>query len=864
MELLKCPLCPNIFDSVLLLRKHLKPRNHKGVWDMPMSCKQSRCHSTASGVSSFMRHVRLRHVDDDNSTFHIDDSSEQRRPVDHMETDEPVDPGLPPAGTPVIAATVTPVGADTVAPEPVVETVAEPFVAPVAPAIVPAGLTLQLMKEKMSREMFEMILSLRGKENVPLSLSVEFVAFVKSFTNTLIDETCSLAENHFAEQFGASDVSIASFTETLKSLLSIFDSFKSENRIRQLSENHARFVAPQSFPLGVRVDSVITSEGPVCVSRTNVAQYVPISKTLKSLLINDPLFLDMLISSYSVQCETGVYSKFQDGSKYKGHPIVAGGDKLVVHIQLYSDGLGLTNLASPSATNHNSTMFYFLVLNMPPKYYAALSNIHLVAMCNSSDLKYENGQDVLLNAIVDDLSDLETDGFEVEIPSRGTYKVLALLTQFTGDNLSMNQIFGLTESFAHDFFCSLCYCTRDEAQNLFDEKSFCLRTPELYLIDIEELKFLRPNQSNVRGVKRFCVFNRLKFFHIMENWINDCMHTCLQGIIPYVCGLVIKTLVTQKLLTVDEVNDEISKIFTRLNIDKKNKPGSIKDDGKHGISFKMSAAQLWAFMRYFPSSCSHRIPQENEYWNLIILLSEIIDIVMAPKLRDSTLLYFEYLYVSFLEKFKRLYPTASVRPKMHFLIHLPTIVRKNGPMRTFWAMNYERLNGKIKAPAHIMQNYRNPQYTLAYRRQCAVIKPSYCYKDSVIIHSSLEMQVSSFPNSIDISSYFDVSAIFVTDCVIKNGTEYKKHFFLVLEKIDRGFIFGKIEAIVFENKDDPVFLMNYYCTKQFDHHSFCYEIERLYPSVSRLGRVKDLLDFHPLDAFYKDNRLFIRLKYFLF
>ncbi len=190
-----------------------------------------------------------------------------------METDESVDPGLPPAGTPVIASSVTPVEVDTVAPEPVVETVAEPFFTPVAPVIVPAGLTLQLIKEKMSREMFEMILSLRGKGNVPLSLSVDFVAFVKSFTNTLIDEMCSLAENHFAEQSGASDVLIASFTETLKSLLGIFDSFKSENRIRKLSENHARFVAPQSFPLGVRVDSVITSEGPVCVSRTNAAHF---------------------------------------------------------------------------------------------------------------------------------------------------------------------------------------------------------------------------------------------------------------------------------------------------------------------------------------------------------------------------------------------------------------------------------------------------------------------------------------------------------------------------------------------------------------------------------------------------------------
>ena len=51
-------------------------------------------------------------------------------------------------------------------------------------------------------------------------------------------------------------------------------------------------------------------------------------------------------------------------------------------------------------------MFYFIILDMPPSYYADLSHIHLIAMCNSNDLKSENGLDFLLNAIVEDLSDL--------------------------------------------------------------------------------------------------------------------------------------------------------------------------------------------------------------------------------------------------------------------------------------------------------------------------------------------------------------------------------------------------------------------------------------------------------------------------
>ena len=47
-------------------------------------------------------------------------------------------------------------------------------------------------------------------------------------------------------------------------------------------------------------------------------------------------------------------------------------------------------------------------------------------------------------------------------------------------------------------------------------------------------------------------------------------------------------------------------------------------------------------------------------------------------------------------------------PKMHFLLHFPKIVQKNGPMPTMWAMNYERLNRTIKAPAKIITQLQEP------------------------------------------------------------------------------------------------------------------------------------------------------------
>jgi hypothetical protein len=103
------------------------------------------------------------------------------------------------------------------------------------------------------------------------------------------------------------------------------------------------------------------------------------------------------------------------------------------------------------------------------------------------------------------------------------------------------------------------------------------------------------------------------------------------------------------------------------------------------------------------------------------MLREIVTIVMAPKLNEAILSYFEIRYAEFLQLFKEFYPDVSIRPKMHFLVHFPTVVRKNGPLKNLWVMNYERMNGSIKIPTHTINNFRNPKKTLAFKRQCAAL-----------------------------------------------------------------------------------------------------------------------------------------------
>ncbi len=184
-------------------------------------------------------------------------------------------------------------------------------------------------------------------------------------------------------------------------------------------------------------------------------------------------------------------------------------------------------------------------------------------------------------------------------------------------------------------------------------------------------------------------------------------------------------------------------------------------------------------------------------------------------------------------------------------------------------MNFERLNDSFKRPTHIMNNFRNPLLTLAYKRQCASLEARLAtdfLADCVEISSSTETNISQFPN-MDFEPYLSTDSqttVRLTDCVTVNGTLFKKSYFVIVERDDQGYAFGNIDTIVCDNPLRPVFLLNLFDTKYFDNHLYCYCIERKLTAETRFCLVENLLDFHPLDSFEKLGESYIRLKYKVF
>lgn len=76
--------------------------------------------------------------------------------------------------------------------------------------------------------------------------------------------------------------------------------------------------------------------------------------------------------------------------------------------------------------------------------------------------------------------------------------------------------------------------------------------------------------DKVRGVFRPCVLNDLTFFHTMDNWINDVMHTVNEGIIPCDVGCSLHSILREEPSVILElINYRIEQVFLNSIVEKK-------------------------------------------------------------------------------------------------------------------------------------------------------------------------------------------------------------------------------------------------------------------------------------------------------
>lgn len=316
----------------------------------------------------------------------------------------------------------------------------------------------------------------------------------------------------------------------------------------------------------------------------------------------------------------------------------------------------------------------------------------------------------VFETLIKDLKVLEERGIVMHDGSA----VKGTLVAISGDNLGSHSIGGFLENFSRaDHFCRYCEIDRDRFVN---KPQLCgtVRTAELYKSNLDDLK--TSDTNSVCGIKSDSPFNQLAHFHVCQPGLPPCLgHDLFEGIVSYDLALFIDTLVKEKHFTYLQLN-RCKNQFKYQGNDGNDKPAALSP-GCERLSGH--AAQNWCFLRLLPLLVGDRIknPCDNEIWQLILQLREIVKHVCAPAITAGQVAYLKVIIEEYIYYRKKLFPDHPLKPKHHYLCHYPELIIYFGPLICLWTLRFESKHTFFKQCARKLHNFKSLCKTLAERHQ---------------------------------------------------------------------------------------------------------------------------------------------------
>lgn len=438
---------------------------------------------------------------------------------------------------------------------------------------------------------------------------------------------------------------------------------------------------------------------------------------------------------------------------------------------------------------------YLEIRNIDPKLNSKLSNIYLVALAKSEDIKTVGSSDKIANKIVEELKVLETTG----ITTKSGVNLKAVLVNVSSDNLGANSVLGFVESFAATYYCRICELSLSECQSAVEEVNEKMRRISGYSLALSVLDDNEnPNYKESKGVKRAYVFNRLQNFNILENCTVDIRHDFNEDVIPFFIRFLFQHLIERKITTVSNFQ-----VLCRDHdygwLWKKYKPSAINIDKS---KLNQNATQSYCLMLHLPIILINFRAQLGPAWNAMEDLLQIMQILYSTRIhaRDVDRIRVLLKHLKYLVDMG-----VSLLPKQNISSHYPNLILKIGPL------------------VHLTYNYKNLMFTLTKRHQAKV-----CVNKKFAYFPEPERSLESYEISKhdDFDSYKSVLMPFIeTNNKIKgllfirvNMTEYRAGLLI----IDGNSVYKILHVI--SNLSKYYILCNVYTIVRFVPHLNSIEI----------------------------------------
>ncbi|XP_020895161.1 uncharacterized protein LOC110234145 isoform X1 [Exaiptasia diaphana] len=273
--------------------------------------------------------------------------------------------------------------------------------------------------------------------------------------------------------------------------------------------------------------------------------------------------------------------------------------------------------------------------------------------------------------------------------------------------------------------CRHCMATYEQMQEQFLEEQFTLRSKEKHEYQLQKLenapsKYLKSYYSKAYGINTRSKILEAPHFDVTQQLPQDIMHVFLEGILSYHLKNFLAHFFSETTLTLDQLNSEI-RSFPLGYSQKKNRPTLIKEsDLQYSSSTNLgqTAAQmhLLAYILPFILGKYSDLDDTTTNWDCYMTLLEIMTICFSSVIEIESVVYLRWLISEHLNHYKELYD-ARITPKMHYMIHLPSLIMKFGPLIRSWCMRFEAKHSYFKGLSRVIKNFKNLPYTLSYRHQ---------------------------------------------------------------------------------------------------------------------------------------------------
>lgn len=408
----------------------------------------------------------------------------------------------------------------------------------------------------------------------------------------------------------------------------------------------------------------------------------PIKLVLKKFIELPGVF--SIIRSYQRELinETNVLTNVIQGTLWKDLTDCNNENDNIIKVPLilYFDDFESGNALGSHAGEYKLGAVYVSVATIPPDKSSRLENIFLAQLFYSKD-RIMFGNEVIFNKLIQELKSLAEDGITIQ-HSNHSVTVKFILATLSGDNLGLHSVLGFFESFMATNFCRFCLTTKTDSET---------QTCELNNLR-QEVNYMEDVQNRV-GIKEKCVWNNLPDFHVYNNVTCDVMHDLVEGVHRNGMALVIAGLIEKGYFSLDHLNSRIK--YFNYSISEKNKPPPIKHQHLLNKTVIMSASEMLCLTRNFVFIVGDLVVVDEPIWYYYLLLLELTNILMSQSFTTDSIDYLKCVIEEHHQQYLDLF-NSKLKPKHHFLIHYPTLIKKIGPPILISAFKFEAKHKELK------------------------------------------------------------------------------------------------------------------------------------------------------------------------